>query len=189
MAARSATPSRQSIEWTGESLSIVAVADTHGRPHPDSAKHIAALKPDRILHAGDIGDLRVLDELEKIAPVLAVRGNIDTPLRTIPEALTIDLVNGERSRLKLLLTHIAVFGPKLRREVADLARSEKAQLIVCGHSHVPFIGSDKGISVFNPGSIGPRRFQLSIVFGVIEISRDKVALRHVDCESGMTWQP
>src|SRR5215208_633660 len=143
MATRSATHQRQSISLTAESLSIVAVADTHGRPHPESAKHIAAQKPDRILHAGDIGDLRVLDELEKIAPVFAVRGNIDTPVQSIPEALTLDITDRERSLFKLLLTHIAVFGPKLRKEVAELARSERASLVVCGHSHVPFIGKDR----------------------------------------------
>jgi len=189
MAERSATPRRQSIEWTGETLRIVAVADTHGRPHPDSAKHIAAQKPDRILHAGDIGDLRVLDDLAQLAPVLAVRGNIDTPVKSIPETMTVDIVERDRSLFKLLLTHIAVYGPKLRREVAALARSEKAALVVCGHSHVPFIGKDKGVGVFNPGSIGPRRFQLPIVFGVIEIGTKGVALRHVDCETGATWQP
>ena len=189
MAARSAPPFRQSIPLKGEGLRIVAVADTHGRPHPESAKHIAALKPDRILHAGDIGDLRVLDALAELAPVLAVRGNIDTPVKSIPEAMTVDIVEGERSRLKLLLTHIAVYGPKLRREVAELARSEQAALVVCGHSHVPFIGKDKGVSVFNPGSIGPRRFQLPIVFGVIDIGTKGVSLRHVDCETGATWQP
>ncbi len=189
MAARSAPPLRQPIELTGESLRIVAVADTHGRPHPDSAKHIAAQKPDRILHAGDIGDLRVLDELAKIAPVLAVRGNIDTPVKSIPEAMTVDVVERDRSLFKLLLTHIAVYGPKLRREIAELARSEKAGLVVCGHSHVPFIGKDKGLGVFNPGSIGPRRFQLPIVFGVIEIGKKGVSMRHVDCETGATWHP
>jgi uncharacterized protein len=189
MAARSATPPRESIELAGKGLCIVAVADTHSRPHPDSAKHIAAQKPDRILHAGDIGDLRVLDALAELAPVLAVRGNIDTPVKSIPEAMTVDIVEGDRSLFKLLLTHIAVYGPKLRREVADLAKSERAGLVVCGHSHVPFIGKDKGLGVFNPGSIGPRRFQLPIVFGVIEIGKQGVRMRHVDCETGAAWQP
>jgi len=134
-------------------------------------------------------DLGVLDALEKIAPVLAVRGNIDAPVRSIPEALTLDFKGRDRSLLRLLLTHIAVFGPKLRKEVAQLARSERASLVVCGHSHVPFIGEDKGLGVFNPGSIGPRRFQLPIVFGMIEIDRQRVTLRHVDCETGESWRP
>jgi predicted phosphodiesterase len=62
-------------------------------------------------------------------------------------------------------------------------------MIVCGHSHVPFVGRDRGLTVFNPGSIGPRRFQLPIVFGVIEIAAGKLSLRHVDCETGGAWEP
>jgi len=85
--------------------------------------------------------------------------------------------------------HIGVYGPKLRGEVAGKARSERASLVICGHSHVPFIGRDKGLSIFNPGSIGPRRFQLPIVFGVLDISRDRLDMRHIDCETGEIWQP
>jgi predicted phosphodiesterase len=59
------------------SLRMVAVADTHSAPHPKIAGWIEALAPDAILHGGDIGDLAVLDQLAKLAPVIAVRGNID----------------------------------------------------------------------------------------------------------------
>jgi predicted phosphodiesterase len=62
-------------------------------------------------------------------------------------------------------------------------------MIVCGHSHVPFVGKDRGLTVFNPGSIGPRRFHLPIVFGVLEIAAGKLSLRHVDCETGGAWEP
>jgi len=170
-------------------LRVVVVADTHGQPHPESSARIAALEPDRILHAGDIGDLGVLTALEKIAPVLAVRGNIDERLNSTPDALTVDVKHGARLLLRLLLVHIGVTGPHLRRDVAALARAERASLVVCGHSHVPFIGRDKGLSVFNPGSIGPRRFQLPIVFGVIEIDSERASMRHVDCETGRSWAP
>jgi predicted phosphodiesterase len=61
--------------------------------------------------------------------------------------------------------------------------------VICGHSHVPFIGRDRGIGVFNPGSIGPRRFHLPIVFGVFELRDRRVSLRHVDCETGLRWEP
>jgi uncharacterized protein len=179
---------RESLEL-GAGLRLVVVADTHGRPHGYSATHIAAEKPDRILHAGDIGELGVLDDLERIAPVLAVRGNIDVRAPEVPDALTLDVVEGERSLLRVLMVHIAVVGPKLRGDVAALARSERASLVVCGHSHVPFIGRDKGLSVFNPGSIGPRRFRLPIVFGVVEIDRERVRMHHVDCETGARWEP
>ena len=62
--------------------------------------------------------------------------------------------------------------------------------MVCGHSHVPFIGIDKGLGVFNPGSMGPRRFALPIVFGVIDVPvQGSMRLRHVSCETGQTWMP
>ena len=70
-----------------------------------------------------------------------------------------------------------------------MARARGASLVVCGHSHVPFIGRDQGLVVFNPGSIGPRRFHLPIVFGVIDLGPGGVKLRHVDCETGRTWEP
>jgi uncharacterized protein len=167
---------------------IVAVADTHSQPHPRTAEHLAALKPDAILHAGDIGDLSVLDDLRAIAPLYAVRGNIDTRAHELPDVLSLELEGGGKM-LRMLMTHIAVYGPKIRADVAKLARAEKAQLIVCGHSHVPFIGVDKGLTVFNPGSIGPRRFQLPIVFGTIDITPKGVKLAHVNCETGAAWSP
>lgn len=170
-------------------LRVVVVADTHSRPHPAAADRIAALAPAAILHAGDIGDLEVLDELAKIAPVIAVRGNIDERIADLPDSVTIDVRAGVDTALTLLLMHIAVYGPKIRADAARLAASHRAQLIVCGHSHVPFVGRDRGLTVFNPGSIGPRRFHLPIVFGVLEIAAAKLSLRHVDCETGAIWSP
>lgn len=170
-------------------LRLAIVADTHNKPHPDAAAHIASLAPDAILHAGDIGDLRVLDDLAKIAPVIAVRGNIDERATAVPDLVTIDLRSGDDSALKLLLMHIAVQGPRIRSDAAKLAASEGARVIICGHSHVPFAGRDKGLTVFNPGSIGPRRMHLPIVFGVLEIAAAKLSLRHIDCETGKAWMP
>jgi hypothetical protein len=184
-----ASHARHSVELRDGKLRLVVVADTHGRPHAGSSAHIADQKPDHIIHAGDIGELAVLDQLERIAPVFAVRGNIDAPVRTIPDALTLDIVDEGRSVIRLLVVHIAVLGPKLRGDTARLARGEGASLVICGHSHVPFIGRDKGLGVFNPGSLGPRRFQLPIVFGVIEIDRERINMRHVSCETGQIWEP
>ncbi len=171
------------------SIRVVVVADTHGRPHPDSARHIAALRPDAILHAGDIGDLQVLDDLREIAEVVAVRGNIDAHAPDLPDVVTIDVESGERTALRILLLHIAVYGPKLRAEVVRLAAERGAQIVVCGHSHVPFIGQDRGLLVLNAGSIGPRRFMLPIVFGVLDLSPGGLDLRHVDVETGERWSP
>lgn len=165
------------------------VADTHSKPHPAIEQRIRELEPDAILHAGDIGDLEVLDRLAEFGPVFAVRGNIDVLTSKVPDIVTLEVMDGERMKLRLLLLHIAVYGPKLRREVAQLATSERASLVVCGHSHVPFIGRDRGITLFNPGSIGPRRFQLPILLGTIDISRDSARLAHIDCETGTAWLP
>jgi putative phosphoesterase len=170
-------------------LYVVVVADTHSQPDPRSAAIIAAQKPDHILHAGDIGTLKVLDDLALMAPVTAVRGNIDAQVPGVPDAVTIDVRDGDRTITTLLLMHIAVNGPKLRADAVRLARGAGAQIVVCGHSHVPFLGQDQGLFVVNAGSIGPRRFRLPIVFAVIDIRRDGVTMRHVSCETGQTWLP
>jgi len=170
-------------------VEVVVVADTHGHPHPSAHSLIEKLAPQMILHAGDIGDLSVLAGLRRIAPVLAIRGNIDAHAPTLPESMGIDFVAGERPVLKVLLTHIAVYGPKLRAEVARQAHACSAHMVICGHSHVPFIGRDKDLVVFNPGSIGPRRFQLPIVFGALRIGPGGISLRHVSCETGQDWMP
>ncbi len=186
-AAQKLVHERQEVTFDGGALRIVAVADTHGRPNPKLDMRIQELAPGHILHAGDVGDVAVLRDLQRHAPVTAVRGNIDGS--DLPDRVTIELRNDEGSLLKILLTHIAVYGPKLRADVARIARAEDASLVVCGHSHVPFAAHDRGITVFNPGSVGPRRFHLPIVLGVIDVSAKGVSVRHVDCETGLPWKP
>lgn len=170
-------------------LRLVLVADTHSAPHPHAHRHIAAQRPDHILHAGDIGDLAVLDGLAAIAPLTAIRGNIDVHAPHLPDAITLDIRDDAGSLVTLLLFHIALYGPMLRADVAKRARAENASIVVCGHSHVPFMGRDKGIVIMNPGSIGPRRFELPIVFGVMDISRERISMHHVSCETGARWEP
>jgi putative phosphoesterase len=191
-------------------LILACVADTHSQPHPAIAERLAEIRPDAIVHGGDIGDPAVIDQLAAVAPVFAVRGNIDTR-SVFPDVITLDVVaagaaigeSGESGddaadsghldpaalRLRILVTHIAVAGPRVRSEVARMARAERASLIVCGHSHVPFIGRDRELAVFNPGSIGPRRFHLPIVLGTIAITPQAVRLAHIDCETGRPWSP
>jgi uncharacterized protein len=173
-------------------LVLAAVADTHSQPHPRALEHLAALAPDAILHAGDIGALSVLDSLAAVAPVHAVRGNIDGHARTLPDVLILDVRRDDGDgpvALRILVTHIAVTGPRLRADVARQAAAAGATLVVCGHSHVPFIGLQRGVSVFNPGSAGPRRFALPIALGTITMRAGRVALAHLDCETGRPWHP
>jgi len=170
-------------------LRLAVVADTHSAPHPALAARIADVAPHRILHAGDVGDLAVLRLLSSLAPVTAVRGNIDARATELPDVVHGAVRDGERVLLKLLLTHIAVDRTRVRADVGRLAQARGAGMVVCGHSHVPFAAHDRGLTVFNPGSVGPRRFKLPIVFGVIEVSPEGVSLRHVDCETGLPWTP
>ncbi len=170
-------------------LRVGIVADTHSAPHPALPARIAALDPALLLHAGDIGRDDVIDELEELRPTFAVRGNIDGNAR--PDSILLDFLAPDGARvLRLLLLHIAVYGPRLRKDAATRARRHGAQLVVCGHSHVPLIAKDRGLYVFNPGSVGPRRFQLPITLGVLTLSPDgAIDLWHVDCETGERWSP
>ncbi len=170
-------------------MTIAVISDTHSRPHPRALELVAALSPDAILHAGDIGELSVLDPFAALAPLIAVRGNIDERAPHLPDDVAIALTQGGATAITLLLTHIAVAGPRVRADAARRAQRMGASLIVCGHSHVPFVGRDRGLTVLNAGSIGPRRFQLPIVFGVITIANGRLSLRHVDCETGRDWVP
>lgn len=181
---------RESIELPASgALRLAVVADTHSVPHPRSDALLRAEAPDHILHAGDIGKLSILGDLRTIAPVTAVRGNIDAQVPGVPDVVTIDVREGERTLLRLVLLHIAVNGPRLRADALRLAKAAGADLVVCGHSHVPFLGRDQGIAIVNAGSIGPKRFQLPIVFATILVQRDGVSIRHVSCETGTTWEP
>jgi putative phosphoesterase len=170
-------------------LRVVVVSDTHSRPHPNAAHVVSELSPDVILHGGDIGDLDVLAPFRAIAPVFAVRGNIDEHAPDIPDSIELELHANGAPLLKLLVVHRAVYGPKLLPDAAALARRTSASLVICGHSHVPFIGRDRGITLFNPGSIGPKRFNLPITLGLMTVSITGSTLKHVSVETGETWLP
>ncbi len=187
MGRRQPTHQRATIRLARASSRIAAVADTHGNPHPKLADRLREIAPEHILHAGDVGDLEVIRRLEAIAPVTAVRGNVDG--HGLPDFVTVSVTLDGALLLRILLTHVAVYGPNLRADVARKAKAEDASLVVCGHSHVPFAALDRQVTVFNPGSCGPRRFHLPILFGVIEIGARGVSLRHVECESGRDWSP
>jgi len=170
---------------------IGVVADTHGRPDARALRQLEERAPDLILHAGDIGDLAVLEALGALAPVIAVRGNIDAGPATpegLPETIVLSLTRGGALVSRWLLTHIALHGPRLHAEVRRSALAERVDLVVCGHSHVPFAKKEGALAVFNPGSIGPRRFHLPIVFGWLELG-DRLTLEHVDVETGARWRP
>ncbi len=171
------------------SFRLIVISDTHSLPHPRAFELINSLQPDAILHAGDVGEYSVIDTFSEICPVYAVRGNIDTSSMALPDFLLFNIFSKEQLLLRILTLHVGIYGHRLRSEVTLMARTEKASLVVCGHSHIPFIGSHHGIAMFNPGSIGPRRLGLPIVFGVLQLDPSGVSLSHIDCETGLAWRP
>jgi hypothetical protein len=181
---------------TPDALRIAVISDTHGRPHPRAAELVRSLSPNLVLHAGDVGAAACLDPFANIAPhFLVVRGNIDG--LEWPDVRVLSVVAHGQERLRVLLTHIAVSNLKPTSEALTAATRAHCDLIICGHSHVPFVttattrsASPRPIVLFNPGSIGPRRFHLPIVFGLITLDpTGRLAMSHVDCESGSTWTP
>jgi putative phosphoesterase len=141
---------------------IGVVADTHGLLRSQA---IAALRgSDRIIHAGDIGDPQILDKLGEIAPVTAVRGNVDRGAwaKKIPATEVLE-VGGVSIYVLHILQQL-----DLKPEVAGFA------VVVAGHSHVPKQEWKNGVLYFNPGSAGPRRFRLPVTVGKLVVSGDQV---------------
>jgi putative phosphoesterase len=139
------------------------VSDTHGWLDPRVHVALAGELPlDGIVHAGDIGHAGVIDELELLAPpVMAVRGNCDySSIPGLPEAL---LARRTVAGKTVLVIH----------DLKELPpRTADADVIVCGHSHVPSIRWRDGMLVVNPGSATQRRRQASCTVGVLEIKAD-----------------
>lgn len=143
-------------------MKIGVISDTHGLLRPEA---IAALRGvEHILHAGDVGDPAILDELRRIAQLTAIRGNIDRsgPCAHLP---TIELI--ELNGRSIYMLH----------DVHELDLDPVAagiQVVISGHSHKPLINWKKGVLYFNPGSAGPRRFSLPISVGFLDISGNHI---------------
>jgi putative phosphoesterase len=138
---------------------IGVISDTHGLLRPQA---LACLQGcDYILHAGDIGSPDIVPALQEIAPVYAIRGNVDIEpwARKIPTTLEVSL-NGFR----FFLIHN-------RAELKSKMLSPETDAVIHGHSHQPRIETRAGVLFFNPGSAGPRRFKLPISIGRIVVSR------------------
>ena len=136
-------------------MKIGVVSDTHGLLRPEVIPALAGV--DQILHLGDVGDPAILKALEKTAPVHAIRGNIDRdgPCSRLPET---DVLLFEGHYLYLLHD----LGTLRLDPVAA-----KFSAVLYGHSHRPSIDRRKGVLYFNPGSCGPRRFDLSPTIGTL----------------------
>lgn len=147
---------------------VGVISDTHGLLRPQALEALQAAE--LILHAGDIGKREVLDELEAIAPVVAVRGNNDddhTWAQDIPAELSLEL-GGKR-----------IFMLHDRKQLAFDPRREGYDLVVTGHSHKPVIERENGVLYLNPGSAGPRRFKLPVSAAIVEIENQAIEARLV----------
>jgi putative phosphoesterase len=141
---------------------IGLISDTHGLIRAEALEALQGV--DLIIHAGDIGKREVIDALQNIAPVLAIKGNNDIGgwAHRFPET---KLVKSGNTRLFVI------------HDVNELGCDPVArdyQVVVSGHSHKPSVSTRDGVLFVNPGSAGPRRFKLPIAVGKLFIEDNQV---------------
>jgi len=151
-----------------DSLMIGLISDTHGLLRPEVFQAFAGV--DHILHAGDVGEPEILDELEAIAPVTAVWGNVDgweVRGRTLETARLV------LAGVGVAVTHGQQFGAPTGKKLAAAFPEEK--LVVFGHSHSPEIKRIGSVLTVNPGSAGPARFNLPVTVALARVADGKVS--------------
>jgi putative phosphoesterase len=136
---------------------IGVLSDTHGLLRPEVLPALAGVE--HILHAGDVGDPAILERLGEIAPVTAIRGNVDVggECSLLPETEAVEL-----GGCLVYMLH----------SLADLDLNPKAAemgVVVFGHSHQPSVEMRDGVLYLNPGSAGPRRFRLPVTMALLRI--------------------
>jgi putative phosphoesterase len=144
------------------SILIGVISDTHGLLRPEALEALRGSK--QIIHAGDVGSPEILETLTAIAPVTAVRGNIDKSAwaRKLPETEVLEL-----GCVSIYILH----------DLKQLDLQPKAAgfaVVVSGHSHVPKQETRDGVLYFNPGSAGPRRFKLPVSVGKLIVESGSV---------------
>lgn len=148
-------------------MRIGVISDTHGTLRPEA---ITALrKCDHILHAGDVGDDEILLALRRIAPLTAIRGNVDVQgtCAALPETDVVEL----QGKLFYLLHRLEDLD--LNPAAASIAA------VIYGHSHSPDITWRDSVLYLNPGSAGPKRFQLPTSIGIVDCNEGKL-LAHIE---------
>lgn len=138
-------------------MKIGVVSDTHGLLRPEVIPALAGVE--HILHLGDVGDAAILKTLKKLAPVTAIRGNVDRTgaCGKLPETEVV-LLEGQ---------YIYMLHDVQTLHLDPAAR--KFAAVLYGHSHQPSIRRHKGVLYFNPGSCGPRRFSLPVTIGLLTL--------------------
>lgn len=141
---------------------IGIISDTHGLLRPDAVRHLAGA--DHIVHAGDIGRADIIEELSRIAPVTAIRGNADTG----ECALRYD----ETEFVRLAGASVYVLHDLKTLLIDPAARG--IDIVIYGHSHVPKIEKVGDVMYLNPGSAGRRRFKLPITLATVDITANEI---------------
>lgn len=158
---------------TNDELRVGLVADTHGLLRPDARAFLVGC--DYIVHGGDVGGPKILDELAVMAPLIAVRGNNDT------QPWAAHLPATELIRVGNVFVYVI-------HNLAELDIDPGAagvRVVVSGHSHKPMLEERDGVLYVNPGSCGPRRFKLPISVGEVIVSGSAVNARIVDLSGGV----
>jgi putative phosphoesterase len=147
---------------------IGLISDTHGLLRPEATAFLAG--SDHIVHAGDVGDAGILDALAAVAPITAIRGNVDTDAwaRRLPDTTRVT-IGGITIYVLHDLGALDVDPP-----------AEGIHVVVYGHSHKPSVTERHGVLFVNPGSAGPRRFRLPISAGELVIEGDAASARIQD---------
>lgn len=169
------------LPFDGDASTVVGlVSDTHGRLRPELLELFRGV--DRILHAGDVGDPGILARLEEVAPLTAVRGNVD---RGSVRERTRESFVGEVGGLRIAVVH----GHVTTAPAALAARFTGADVVVHGHTHEPRVVRREGILIVNPGSAGPRRPGKPVTAGLLGVRDGRPEVRLVHLETGEPWRP
>ena len=137
---------------------IGVISDTHGLLRPEALEALAGVE--HIIHAGDIGSPDIVPRLAEIAPVTAIRGNVDTqPWASEPPAWEVVTLAGRT---------IYVIHDRGDLDLDPVAAG--FDLVISGHSHQPKIETVEGVVYLNPGSAGPRRFKLPITLATVDLN-------------------
>jgi hypothetical protein len=155
---------------------VGVISDTHGKLDKQVFELFEGVS--HIIHAGDIGDEELIWQLERVAPVIAVRGNIDAHTMCFPtERLAV--IHGRT----FFVRHQFATVEKLSAAQQRLIEQRMPDAVIFGHSHQAYSGLWRGTLLFNPGSAGPKRFNLPRSVGLLEFHEDRIASRIVMLES------
>jgi len=153
---------------TKKTVILGVISDTHGLLRPEAV--IALRGSERILHAGDVGAPEILEGLAHIAPVTAIRGNVDTEpwAQALAETEAVEVAG-----VFIYILH-NLGQLDLKPDAAGF------RVVIYGHSHQPKIEEKNGVLYFNPGSAGPRRFQWPVSVGRLMIADGRVRAELVE---------